>query len=97
VHNSQVLLERALEAGALGFVTKGSNVDTLLQALKKVARGESFVSPDMLPALLDRHRPVGLLPSSSRLTQREFQVFKLLSEGHTLPECASILHLSPRP
>jgi two-component system invasion response regulator UvrY len=96
VHNSQVLLERALEAGALGFVTKGSNVDTLLQGLKKVARGESFVSPDMLPALLDRHRPSATTPQFNRLTQREFQVFKLLSEGHTLPECASILNLSTK-
>ncbi len=95
VHNSQVLLERALEAGALGFVTKGSDVETLLQALKQVARGESFVSSDLLPALLDRHRSSSAA-QFSRLTQREFQVFKLLSEGHTLPECARILHLSPK-
>jgi two-component system invasion response regulator UvrY len=95
VHNSQVLLERALEAGALGFVTKGSNVDALLLGLKKVARGESFVSSDMVPALLDRHRSSGI-SRFNRLTQREFQVFKLLSEGHTLPECASTLHLSPK-
>ncbi|WP_186406562.1 response regulator [Candidatus Accumulibacter aalborgensis] len=95
VHNSQVLLERALEAGALGFVTKSSNADTLLQGIRKVAGGESFVSPDMLPALLDRHLPSGA-SQFKRLTQREFQVFKLLSEGHTLPQCASILHLSSK-
>ena len=95
VHNSQILLERALEAGALGFVTKGSSIDTLLQAIRKTANGEPFVSSDMLPALLDRHRPargVGF----NQLTQREFQVFKLLSEGHTLPECANILNLSSK-
>ena len=57
--------------------------------------GESFVSADMLPALLDRRRPSGSSQFKS-LTQREFQVFKLLSEGHTLPECANILHLSPK-
>lgn len=95
VHNSQVLLERALEAGALGFVTKGSDVDALLLGLKKVARGESFVSSDMVPALLDRHRPSGIA-QFNQLTQREFQVFKLLSEGHALPECATILNLSPK-
>jgi len=95
VHNSQVLLERALEAGAMGFVTKGSNVETLLLGLKKVAKGESFVSADLLPALLDRHRPSGAA-QFNRLTQREFQVFRLLSEGHTLSECASILNLSSK-
>lgn len=95
MHNSQVLLERALEAGALGFVTKGSKVDTLLEGLKRVARGESFVSGDMLPALLDRHRP-SAANQFKQLTQREFQIFKLLSEGHTLSECASILHLSSK-
>ena len=95
VHDSQVLLERALEAGARGFVTKGSNVEILLQGIKKVTRGESFVSPDMLPVLLDRYRPSGA-SQFNRLTQREFQVFKLLSEGHTLPECARILNLSSK-
>ncbi|MBN8437855.1 MAG: response regulator transcription factor [Candidatus Accumulibacter sp.] len=95
VHNSQVLLERALEAGALGFVTKGSKVDTLLEGIKKIARGDSFVSDDMLPALMDRHRAAAA-QQFKQLTQREFQVFKLLSEGHTLPECASILHLSSK-
>ncbi|HNO13473.1 MAG TPA: response regulator transcription factor [Accumulibacter sp.] len=95
VHNSQVLLERALEAGAMGFVTKGSNVETLLLGLKKVAKGESFVSADLLPALLDRHRPSGAA-QFNRLTQREFQVFRLLSEGHSLSECASILNLSSK-
>lgn len=89
VHDSQVLLERALEAGAMGFVTKGSNVETLLLGLKKVAKGESFVSADLLPALLDRHRPSGAA-QFNRLTQREFQVFRLLSE------CASILNLSSK-
>ncbi len=95
VHDSQVLLERALEAGAMGFVTKGSDVETLLLGLKKVAQGESFASADLLPALLDRHRPSGAA-QFNRLTQREFQVFRLLSEGHTLPECASILNLSSK-
>lgn len=95
VHDSRVLLERALEAGAMGFVTKGSNVETLLLGLKKVAKGESFVSADLLPALLERHRPSGAA-QFNRLTQREFQVFRLLSEGHTLPECASILNLSSK-
>ncbi|KFB76194.1 MAG: response regulator transcription factor [Candidatus Accumulibacter sp.] len=95
VHDSQVLLERALEAGAMGFVTKGSNVETLLLGLKKVAKGESFVSADLLPALLDRHRPSGAA-QFNRLTQREFQVFRLLSEGHSLSECASILNLSSK-
>ncbi|WP_291854569.1 helix-turn-helix transcriptional regulator [Accumulibacter sp.] len=45
--------------------------------------------------LLDRHRPVGS-GQINRLTQREFQVLKLFSEGHTLPECARILHLSSK-
>ena len=95
VHNSQVLLERSFEAGALGYVTKGSKIDTLLQGLKNVARGESFVSSDMLPPLLDRRRPLAS-PSFKQLSQREFQVFKLFSEGRSLAECASILNLSAK-
>ena len=44
---------------------------------------------------LDRHRPARGV-AFNQLTQREFQVFKLLSEGHTLPECANILNLSSK-
>ncbi|EXI74664.1 MAG TPA: response regulator transcription factor [Candidatus Accumulibacter phosphatis] len=95
VHNSRVLLERAIEAGAVGFVTKGSHVDSLLQGIRTVARGESFVSPDMVPILIQRqHSPES--GRFGRLTQREFQVFKLLSEGHSLADCARILHLSSK-
>ena len=95
VHNSPVLLERSLEAGAIGFVTKGSNVDTLLEGLKKAARGESFVSSDMLPSMVNGRRS-SVTPSFKRLTQREFQVFKLLSEGSSLADCASTLNLSAK-
>lgn len=95
VHGSRVLLERALEAGARGYVTKGSHVEVLLQGIRTVARGEIFVSPDMLPLLLERHG-VSVASPFSALTQREFQVFRLLSEGHTLPECARILNLSSK-
>ncbi|HRD87835.1 MAG TPA: response regulator transcription factor [Accumulibacter sp.] len=95
VHDSRVLLERAFEAGAMGFVTKGSNVDSLLLGIRMVARGQPFVSPDMVPMVILRQGS----PESTRfgrLTQREFQVFKLLSEGHSLAECARILHLSSK-
>lgn len=95
VHDSRVLLERAFEAGAMGFVTKGSNVDSLLLGIRTVVRGQPFVSPDMVPMVILRQGS----PESSRfgrLTQREFQVFKLLSEGHSLAECARILHLSSK-
>lgn len=95
VHNAEALLQRAVEAGALGFVTKGSDASVLLQGLKTVASGASFVSPDMVTVLLDRHRQPGVSPFQG-LTQREFQVFKLLVEGHALPACAQILNLSSK-
>jgi two-component system, NarL family, invasion response regulator UvrY len=95
VHNSEVLLERALEAGALGFVTKISDVSVLLQGITAVSRGQSYVSPDMMPFLIDRHRPSGAHPFKG-LTQREFQVFQLLSNGQSLPECAKVLNLSSK-
>lgn len=95
VHNSQILLERSLEAGALGFVTKGSNVHTLLQGLKAVARGDSFVSSEMRTSLVDRRR-TSEIPPFKRLIAREFQVFKLLSEGSSLADCADTLNLSAK-
>ncbi|WP_374690697.1 response regulator [Accumulibacter sp.] len=95
VHDSRVLLERAFEAGAMGFVTKGSNVDSLLLGIHTVVGGQPFVSPDMVPLIMQRLGSPECGPFG-RLTQREFQVFRLLSEGHSLAECARLLHLSSK-
>jgi two-component system invasion response regulator UvrY len=93
VHTSEVLLHRALGAGALGYVTKGSMVEDLIEGIREVAQHRTYVSRDMVPALIKKHGDDSL-PLLEQLTQREFQIFHLLIQGHSVADCAQILNLS---
>lgn len=93
VHTSEVMLDRVLSLGALGYVTKGSDIDTLVRGIRAVGRGEGFVSPDMVSAMVRRSGAVNL---PEQLGDRGFQVFLLTAQGHPVAECARILNISPK-
>jgi DNA-binding NarL/FixJ family response regulator len=88
MHDSPAMVAQALAAGACGFVTKSSSPETLIDAVRRVARGETVLSPDAQAA----HHEA---PHRS-LAPREFDVFRLLVEGASLEDIAQRLHLSPK-
>jgi DNA-binding NarL/FixJ family response regulator len=83
----------ALEAGAGGFLSKRQSIDEFIDAVLRVARGETVVAPDLLPAVVARSNR---RPGSRRsaLTARETEVLHLLSTGMTTADVAEKLHLS---
>jgi two-component system invasion response regulator UvrY len=86
---------RALKAGAAGYVVKGSGPDELLTAIKKTAGGGRYVSPTLAEQLvmeLDGKR--GKAPHED-LSEREYQVLRLLAAGKSVREIAHELFLSP--
>jgi two-component system, NarL family, response regulator NreC len=87
-----VLAQRALAAGALGFVVKDLADAELAQAIRHAAQGQQCVSPKIASRLgaLDR----ALV--DDRLSAREVEVLRLIALGHTSVEIARQLHLSPR-
>jgi two-component system invasion response regulator UvrY len=95
VHASDVMLNRALSMGALGYVTKANNADTLISGIREVARHRGFVSPDMIPAMVRKHtaQNQSLL---EQLGEREFQILLLTGQGHKVGECAQMLNLSEK-
>jgi DNA-binding NarL/FixJ family response regulator len=97
MHDESSFGPRALEAGAHGYLTKGDNITELKEALACVLGGNVYASP-LLAQLLMR-RSVGRPHTGAtvdKLTEREFQVFKLLGEAHSTKEIAFMLHLSPK-
>jgi DNA-binding NarL/FixJ family response regulator len=72
-----VYAERALRAGARGYIMKGEETDEVLDAIRRVTRGEEYLSPRL------RADPNVSNPASSleRLSDREFQVFELIGRG----------------
>jgi len=95
MHDSPMLVRRALEAGARGFVTKASPPDILVDAVRALHAGHRYLSPDLTPVLLQNdteHETQRL----ATLSAREFEVFRLLAQGHSVTDCAQALKLSPK-
>lgn len=99
MHDETVYAERALRAGARGYVMKEVGGETLLQALRQVLDGNVYVSPRMSAQLLDAlagARPRGSDSPIKKLTDREFEVFHLIGQGKSTRDIAKQLHLSSK-
>jgi DNA-binding NarL/FixJ family response regulator len=89
--------ERALRAGASGYIMKQEATEQVLVAIRRILGGEIYVSDRMANKML--HRFVGGAPALARspiaeLTDRELEVFRLIGEGHGTRQIADELHIS---
>ncbi|GAB4567911.1 MAG: response regulator transcription factor [Rhizobacter sp.] len=96
MHDAPVLVRRALQAGARGFLTKASPPECLVDAVRELHAGRRYLGRELSPSLLDRH-PHDEAERLAELSTREFEIFRLLAQGHSAAECAVALKLSPRP
>ena len=85
-----------LDAGARGYVVKSAGRDELLQAIRAVAHGRTYLCPDSSAVLVDsmRARNLNDAPGNERLGRREREVLQQLAEGHTSPEIGKMLHIA---
>jgi len=94
MHEGALFVQDALAAGARGYVTKRSAPDELVQALRAVERGETYLSQDVRAhAAPVASGAESLLPE---LTHREAQVFLLLARGHSVARVASTIGISAK-
>jgi DNA-binding NarL/FixJ family response regulator len=90
---------RAVEAGAAGVLHKSADVDTILDATRRVGEGETLLSDDELISLLrlagqNREEEVEARASIEQITPREMEVLQMLAEGLSNKEIAAELHMS---
>ncbi|KQU77216.1 MULTISPECIES: response regulator transcription factor [unclassified Rhizobacter] len=95
MHDAPVLVRRALQAGALGFLTKASAPECLVDAVRELQAGRRYLGPELSPGLLERD-PHDEADRLAELSAREFEVFRLLAQGHSAGACAEMLKLSPK-
>ncbi|MBI4320110.1 MAG: response regulator transcription factor [Chloroflexi bacterium] len=99
VHDSDDHFFRSLDAGASGYVLKGSASGELLQAIRAAYRDEIYLPPSLGKRLvadyLRRVRFGEERDSYESLSSREREVLRLIAEGHTNQEIASMLTVSP--
>lgn len=96
VHESAVVVRRALVAGAAGYLSKASAADEMVDAVRVVAAGRRFLGADVARRLADRVHEPDEFTITSRLTRREFEVLRLFSHGQSIEEAAASLHVSPK-
>jgi two-component system, NarL family, invasion response regulator UvrY len=95
MHETAAFAQQAMRAGACGYVTKASAPEVLVEAVRAIAAGRTFLSPEMAQQLA-LEGVVGARNPLSVLTPREFEIFRLLAEGRTADEIAEALYLSAK-
>lgn len=95
VYENEVFLSRALDMGVLGYISKRSASQVMIEAIRKVADGESYVGQEMMPYLV-KARTLTEKDPLSELTPREFEIFLLLADSKTVNQIGEMLNLSPK-
>ena len=96
-YDELIFAERALRAGASGYIMKENTTDEVLRAMRKVLAGELYFSERVAAALVQRtlrEKPIASGNGVERLSDREMQVFQLLGAAYSAPEIAAQFHLS---
>jgi DNA-binding NarL/FixJ family response regulator len=97
MHDESLYAERALRAGANGYVMKQEVAEKIVEAIRHVLRGEVYVSEEIRQRILmgvRSRRSKSAEPSVTRLSDRELEVFRLIGQGCETRQIAAKLHLS---
>jgi len=97
MHDESIYAERAMRAGANGYIMKQEATDKVLVAIRRILQGEVYLSDRLTNTMLQQYMrgvsPTKMSPLVS-LTDRELEVFRLIGEGHGTRQIADELHLS---
>lgn len=94
-HEDTAYPRRALASGALGYLSKRSAADTLIEAVRQVAARQVFLEPALAQEIAVE-QVVGPGNPLEALSPREFEVFVMLARGKSVAKIAGVLFLSPR-
>ena len=94
MHEEHQYAVRAIRAGASGYLTKESASAQLVAAIRKVAGGGAFISAEVAQQLALSAMPNARVHPHEALSDREFQVFRMIAEGRSVSEIAGRLNLS---
>ena len=87
---------RALRAGAFGYVNKGGDPALLVTAVRTVAQGRKYVTPEIAQMLVENLTAPALETPHANLSDREMQTLQLIASGKRLSDIAEQLALSPK-
>src|ERR1700739_877347 len=97
MHDESIYAERALRAGAQGYIMKQEATEKVLVAVRRILSKEIYISERIANRMLQRYignRSAERPSSIADLTARELEVFRLIGEGHSTRQIAEELHIS---
>jgi DNA-binding NarL/FixJ family response regulator len=97
MHDESIYAERAMRAGANGYIMKQEATEKVLIAIRRILQGDVYLSDRLTTTILQQYVRGGAHTKSSpllNLTDRELEVFRLIGEGHGTRQIADELHLS---
>lgn len=95
MHENVAFAVQAMTAGAVGYVAKSGEAQELVTAVKQVMTGKSYLNAEMADKIALQNMGTGDNPML-RLTAREFEVFRLLAEGHIVDEIATMMTIGQK-
>jgi two-component system, NarL family, invasion response regulator UvrY len=96
MHSNEIMIQRVLEAGALGYLTKQGGMVQMVQAVQQVAKGRMYIDADHVTSLAQHKLSDHTVDPTRVLSTREFQIFKLLAEGKSVADIAVMLSISAK-
>ncbi len=94
-HEDAMHARRVLKAGAAGYLTKRSAAEALIQAIREVCQGKTFLEPQIAQELA-LQQVAGAAEPLDALSEKEFKVFLALAGGQSVQDIAEVMSLSPR-
>lgn len=94
MHSEEQYAVRAVRAGASGYLTKESAPDELVAAIERVAAGRAYITPETAERLVLDTSSGEERPAHSRLSNREYEVFRSIAGGRSVTDIAGDLNLS---
>jgi two-component system, NarL family, response regulator DegU len=99
MHADKDLIDAAIKAGAVGYLTKDCSTDEVIEAVRMAANGETALSPQLAKTMLSEVRKIDekVAREEDRLvTKREEEVLQLIADGCSTPEVAQKLYISQK-
>lgn len=100
MHNEKGIIQKVLEVGADGYLLKNTNQHELIEAIRKVVRGEKYFSPEVtmsLASMTDGSKiKLQNFEIDTSLTEREIEILKMIAQGYSNKEIGDKLFISHR-
>ena len=93
MHDDYIHVTRALQAGAAGYISKNARPEELLEAVRRVAGGHTYIEHEIAEGLVFSNLRAPLHPLDD-LSSRDLEMLRLLAQGRTLPQIADTLGIA---